>query len=286
MPAMTVATDSPFTAEERATLRPLHEASLLPARAYTDESVAEWEARNFFLGGWMCVGHVSAFAGRGDFLTAGISGESLLFVEDRGFYNVCRHRGARLVTEREGTKRRLQCPYHAWSYGFDGSLKNAPHTDELEDFDPACNGLRQIRTETLGGLVFADASGKAPRLADHGRRAREHLAAYRNADLKRAARIDYDVKANWKAVVENYSECLHCPGVHPELNRLSNYMTGHDYEGEGAWCGGSMTLNAGAETMTTNDGNLTRPVIEGVDPRKVLYSRCSRTASSRCTPTT
>ena len=71
--AMTVATDSPFTAEElEPTLRPLHEASLLPARAYTDEAVAEWEERNFFLGGWICVGHVSALAGRGDFLTAEI----------------------------------------------------------------------------------------------------------------------------------------------------------------------------------------------------------------------
>ena len=134
---MTVATDSPFTAEElEPTLRPLLEASLLPARAYTDEAVAEWEARNFFLGGWICVGHVSAFAGRGDFVTAEISGESLLFVGDKGFYNVCRHRGSRLVTEREGTKRRLQCPYHAWSYGFDGTLKNAPHTDELDGLRP------------------------------------------------------------------------------------------------------------------------------------------------------
>jgi Rieske 2Fe-2S family protein len=269
---MSVVTDSPFTAGElEPTLRPLLEASLLPSRAYTDEAVAEWEARNFFLGGWICVGHASAFAGRGDFVTTEVSGESLLFVGERGFYNVCRHRGARLVTEREGTKRRLQCPYHAWSYGFDGSLKNAPHTEELVDFDPACNGLRQIRTETLGGLVFADASGQAPPLADHVGALAEHLEAYRNASLKRAARIDYDVKANWKAVVENYSECLHCPGVHPELNRLSNYMTGHDYEGAGAWCGGSMTLNAGAETMAVNGGGLTRPVIEGVDPRKVLY---------------
>jgi glycine betaine catabolism A len=261
-----------FTREElEPTLKPLLEASLLPQRAYIDEAVADWEARNLFLGGWVCVGHVSAFAGRGQYVTAEVAGESMLFVGERGFYNVCRHRGSRLLTAKEGTTRRLQCPYHAWSYGFDGSLKNAPHTDELEDFDPACNGLRQIRTETLGGLVFADASGQAPPLTDHVGALAEHLDAYRNAGLKRAARIDYDVKANWKAVVENYSECLHCPGVHPELNRLSNYMTGHDYEGAGAWCGGSMTLNAGAETMTTNNGALTRPVIEGVDPRKVLY---------------
>ena len=263
---------APFTPDELApTLKPLLEASLLPQRAYVDEAVADWEAQRFFLGGWMCVAHVSAFAGRGSFVTAEVGGESLLFVGGRGFYNVCRHRGSRLLTEKEGTTRRLQCPYHAWSYGFDGTLKNAPHTEGLRDFDPACHGLRGIRTATLGGLVFADPSSQAPPLADHVGALAQALDRYRTADLRRAARIDYDVKANWKTIVENYSECLHCPGVHPELNRLSHYLTGDDYVGPGAWCGGSMTLNEGAATMGTNGGSARRPNIDGVDPRKVLY---------------
>jgi Rieske 2Fe-2S family protein len=270
---MFVATDSPFSPEElEPTLRPLLEASLLPARAYTDDAVAEWEERNMFLGGWICVGHASAFAERGGFVTHQIGKESLLFVDGNGFFNVCRHRGARLVSEPEGTRRRLQCPYHAWSYGFDGSLKNAPHTDQLEDFDPACNGLRAIRTETIGGLVFANVSGDAPPLSDHVGALAEHLDAYRTGELRRAARIDYDVAANWKAIVENYSECLHCPGVHPELNRLSHYLSGDDFEGPGAWCGGSMTLTKeDADTMATGGGAAHRPPIAGVDPRAVLY---------------
>jgi glycine betaine catabolism A len=269
---MTVATHSPFTEEElEPTLRPLLAASMLPSRAFVDESVAAWEAEHFFLGGWICVGHASALEGRGSFLTAEVAGESLLFVDGRGFHNVCRHRGARLVTEPEGTVRRLQCPYHAWSYGFDGSLRNAPHTDELTDFDPTCNGLTPVRTQTLGGLLFADVSGAAPPLETHVGALLEQLDAYRTCALRRAARIDYDVKANWKAIVENYSECLHCPGVHPELNRLSHYLSGDDYEGPGAWCGGSMTLTEGAATMATNGGGPTRPAIAGVDPRKVLY---------------
>jgi Rieske 2Fe-2S family protein len=270
---MSVAIESPFTAEElEPTMRPLLEASLLPQRAYTDESVAEWELQNLFLGGWVCVGHVSALAERGAYLTVQLGNESLLFVDGRGFYNVCRHRGARLVTQKEGTVRRLQCPYHAWSYGFDGALKNAPHTDELTDFDPACHGLRAVRTDVAGGLVFADVSGVAPPLADHVGALVEHLHAYRTGELRRDARIDYDVAANWKAIVENYSECLHCPGVHPELNRLSHYLSGDDYEGPGAWCGGSMTLtNEDADTMALNGGHGGRPPIAGVDPRVVLY---------------
>ncbi len=68
-------------------------------------------------------------------------------------------------------------------------------------------------------------SGEAPALAEHVGKLVEHLDAYRSGDLKRGARIDYDVAANWKGIVENYSECLHCPGVHPELNRLSHYLS-------------------------------------------------------------
>ena len=261
----------PFTQEELApTLRPLLDASLLPQRAYTDETVAEWEARHLFLGGWVCVGHVSAFAERGAYRTAEVHGESMLFVGERGFYNVCRHRGSRLLTAKEGATRRLQCPYHGWTYGFDGTLQTARYTEELHDFDPACNGLLPIRTETLGGLLFADPSGQAPPLADHVGSLAEELDRYRTPQLVRAARIDYGVDANWKAIVENYSECLHCPGVHPELSRLSHYLTGDDYDGPGAWCGGSMTLNERAATMAVG-GRSARPNLPGVDPRKVLY---------------
>jgi glycine betaine catabolism A len=271
---------TPFSAEELApTLRPLLEASLLPARAYLDDEVHAWEAERLFLGGWTCVGHASAIARRGEFLTVDLAGESLLFVGDdegkpRGFFNVCRHRGARLVSDREGSVRRIQCPYHAWSYGFDGSLRNAPQTGEIHDFDPGCYGLRPVRTEALGGLLFCNVSGSAPPLEEHVGALAEHLDHYRLADLRRAARIDYDVAANWKAIVENYSECLHCPGVHPELNRLSHYMSGEDYEGDGAWCGGSMTLREGTTTMATNGGHAARPPIEGLQPddlHKVLY---------------
>jgi glycine betaine catabolism A len=270
----------PFTAEELSeTRRPLLQATQLPPRAYVDEAVADWEAEHLFLGGWVCVGHAQPLAERGRFLTRQIKDESLLFVGDdegraHGFFNVCRHRGARLVSEPEGTMRRLQCPYHAWCYRFDGSLQSAPHTDEIEDFDPATSGLNRLRMEEVHGLLFADISGTAGPLADHLGELTPHLEHYRLGDLHRAAAITYDVEANWKAIVENYSECLHCPGVHPELNRLSHYMSGEEYEGAGAWCGGSMTLTEGAETMASNGGHGTRPAIAGLteqEQRDVLY---------------
>jgi glycine betaine catabolism A len=102
------------------------------------------------------------------------------------------------------------------------------------------------------------------------------LARYRLDGLRRAQRIVYSVDANWKAIAENYSECLHCPGVHPELNQLSHYLSGETLSGAGAWCGGSMTLRDGAATMAKSDPPTrhTRPPIDGLtedDQRSVLY---------------
>ncbi len=271
---------TPFTAEELApTLRPLLEASLLPPRAFTDPEVAAWELEHLFLGGWVCVGHANQASERGQFITRAIGGENVFFIGDgegntRGFHNVCRHRGARLLDKPEGQVYRLQCPYHAWSYGMDGALKSAPHTTALIDFDPGCHGLTPVRTEIVEGLIFADLSGEAPPIEEHVGAIAEQLARYRNAELHRAREIVYEVQANWKAIVENYSECLHCPGVHPELNRLSHYMSGDEYTGPGMWCGGSMTLNDEVETMATDGGHLTRPPIQGIEGaalRDVLY---------------
>ena len=118
--------------------------------------------------------------------------------------------------------------------------------------------------------MLLDLSGEAPPPQDHIGDLASSLAAYRLPELKRGARIVYDVDANWKAIGENYSECLHCPGVHPELNRLSHYLSGETIEGAGLWCGGSMTLAEGVEDMTV-DGARARKPIDGVDVRSILY---------------
>jgi phenylpropionate dioxygenase-like ring-hydroxylating dioxygenase large terminal subunit len=260
------------------TRKPLERATMLPGPAFTDPRVLEWELESIYRGGWVCVGHVDQVRERGDFLMAEIGRESAFVVADddgrpHAFLNTCRHRGARIVDAPEGRLGRLQCPYHAWSYGFDGSLRNAPHTDEIEDFDKRCYGLKAVRTAIVEGLVLIDLTGSAPPAEEHVGELAPMLARYRLGELRRAQRIVYTVDANWKAVAENYSECLHCPGVHPELNQLSHYMSGETLEGVGAWCGGSMTLRDGAVTMGVDGGHV-RPPIEGLtdeDARTVLY---------------
>jgi Rieske 2Fe-2S family protein len=263
----------------RLTRLPLERATQLPGAAFTDPNVLAWEIEEVFQRSWICAGHVDQVNERGSFVMVEIGGESVLVVGDdqgvpRAFINSCRHRGSRIVDTPEGSVPRLQCPYHAWSYDFDGMLKNAPFTDELEEFEPGCSGLKPVRLAVIEGLVLIDLSGEAPSPAEHVGVLAEHLARYRTGELKRAQRITYEVEANWKAIAENYSECLHCPGVHPELNRLSHYLSGDTLTGPGAWCGGSMVLTEGADTMAVNGGAAQRPAIEGLtesDKRSVLY---------------
>jgi Rieske 2Fe-2S family protein len=266
--------------EVEATLQPLERATMLPPRAFTDPAVLDWELETMFRG-WVCVGHTSLVADPGSYLMREIGTDSVVVMgaEDgrpRAFLNVCRHRGSRLIEDSEGSvRRRVQCPYHGWSYGLDGELKAAPHMDGVEDFEPSCWGLIPVRVATVGGLVLVDLSGDAPTIDSHLGELAGHLERYRVGALRRAGQVDYEVGANWKALAENYSECLHCPGVHPELNRLSHYLSGEVLEGAGAWCGGTMTLTEGAATMGREGGHAhARPPIEGLSGQElssVLY---------------
>ena len=262
-------------ADVERTLLPLERATQLPGAAFTDPDVFAWERATLFRD-WVCVGHLDQVSARGQFCAVALAGERVFVIGDdegvpRAFLNSCRHRGAQLVFLPEGRVRRLQCPYHAWTYGFDGSLRSAPFTDGLDDFDPACFALHEVRLAVVEGLVLLDLSGQAAPPHEHIGDLAAHMAAYRLAELQRARRVTYTVDANWKVIAENYSECLHCPGVHPELNRLSHYLTGESYQGAGLWCGGAMTLAEGVETMSTDGAAHARRAIAGVDERVILY---------------
>ncbi|HNH86436.1 MAG TPA: aromatic ring-hydroxylating dioxygenase subunit alpha [Solirubrobacterales bacterium] len=263
-------------------LRPLEHASMLPPAAFVDQAVFEWEQKHLFHDGWICLGHVSQVSEQGKFIRREVGPDSVVVIGGEGgrphaFLNVCRHRGARVIEEADGqVKRRLQCPYHAWSYALDGTLVAAPHMDGVEDFDKSCYGLIPVRMATIGGLVLVDLGGEAPEPDAHVGELIEHLDRYRTAELVSGGRIDYEVAANWKGIAENYNECLHCPGVHPELNALSNYMSGEEMRGSGSWCGGSMFITAeDAATMGKDGGHAgNRARIEGLteeDDKTILY---------------
>jgi Rieske 2Fe-2S family protein len=271
---------SPVDADEVAPVRrPVDQAHLLPPRVFHDPRVFEYEQDEWFARTWLCVGREEDAAEPGSYFLATVAGESVVVVRGRdgtlrAFSNVCRHRGSTLLAEPAGRLVRFQCPYHAWTYDLDGRLRRASHTEELIDFEPAENGLHAVGLETWQGFVFvalppADA-GLAQQLADLP----GHIARFPIGDLRRARRIEYEVGANWKVIAENYSECYHCPGVHPQLNRLTPYDSGRNFESKGAWAGGWMELSGEAHTMSTDGTRHGRPPLPGLvaeDERRIYY---------------
>ena len=142
-------------------------------------------------------------------------------------YNVCRHRGSRLVPEGSGGSLggSIRCPYHSWTYALDGSLRTAPHLDEDDGFTKTSLGLHPVGIESWGGFFFlnltpAEASSRNYGLLAQLAEVPQRLRRYPLAQLRSGRRIEYEVQANWKVLLENYNECYHCGPVHPELCRL------------------------------------------------------------------
>ena len=220
----------------------------------------------FFFSRWACVGRSEQLANPGDYFLAEIAGESVIVTRDetgsiKAHYNVCRHRGTRMCTEHSGTfaDARIRCPYHAWTYGLDGRLVVAPHMEA--DFDRALYPLHSVAVDLWHGHIFVNLSPKPPLL--NLSPLTEAFAAWNMAELTMRKRITYDVRANWKLIVANYNECLHCPVLHPALNRLTDYMGADNVEPSPAFVGGSMGFKAGVETMST-DGQLRRAYLPGL----------------------
>ena len=192
--------------------------------------------------------------------------------------NTCRHRGHEILPAGAADSRKaLICPYHAWNYALDGSLAKAPGFDRVPGFEAFDYGLVRLPSAVWHGWVFVNAIGDGPSLADHVGDLDTLVAPYHPETLLRRARLEYEVAANWKVVVENYHECYHCPRIHPELCRVSPPTSGANFDLPGSWVGGSMELRAGATTMSLSGASDATP-IDGVDPRVVLYLGCSQLA--------
>ena len=280
---------SPVSPAEVAPVRqPVADAHLLPPRVFHDPDVFAFEQERWFARTWVCVGREEDVAEPGTYLLVRVCGESVAVVRDRAgsvnaFYNVCRHRGSTLLDEPDdgasngtstGKVVRIQCPYHAWIYDLDGSLKRAPHTEDIHDFALDDQGLIPVRLETWAGFLFVNLDPAAEPLLAYLDDLPAAVGHYPIGSLRRAKRIDYEVGANWKVIGENYSECLHCPGVHPQLNRLSPYDRGWNLESNGPWAGGWMELIDAADTMSTDGGSHGRAALEGIGDenlRRVYY---------------
>jgi len=204
----------------------------LPSHFYLSDEIYVLERERIFARDWYCVGRETDVPGPGDHLVLDVVGESVLLVRNplgnlRAFYNVCRHRGARLCGPAVPGNaapggvingKRIRCPYHSWYYDLDGRLTGAPYMATVPGFDSAEFSLYPVGVECWGGFVFVNLTpADAPPLADMLGGAPERTVRYPLAELKAARTIRYEVAANWKVIAENYNECYHCGGVHPEL---------------------------------------------------------------------
>ncbi len=203
----------------------------LNANAYTDQHWYDIDRTSIIRRTWQWVCHAEKLRGSRSYVTTSIDNQPVLIVRDkngelRAFYNVCKHRAMQLL-EGEGKSSKIMCPYHAWTYGLDGQLIRAPESDNLEDFTTRDICLDQIQVEEFCGFVYVNLDPDAETLASvSGDLANEinHWAPDVN-QLTFAHRLNYDIKSNWKNVVDNFLECYHCPVAHKDFCTLVDMDT-------------------------------------------------------------
>jgi glycine betaine catabolism A len=255
-----------------------HDARTLPARYYVDPGYFLEERERFFAGMWTFVGREDEVPKPGDAILRDVAGESLIIVrgddrEIRAFYNVCRHRGTRLLTEPEScVGKRIQCSYHAWTFDLRGNLVGAPHMDEGPRFRKEDYPLKGVALAGWDGHLFVHLGERPTPLVEQLGDLPDRFRPWGMGDLVRARRIVYDVAANWKLILQNFSECLHCAVIHPALQQLSHYLSGENEPATSAYLGGRMTLRDGIDTLSMG-GRSSLAVLPGLgeDDRRRVY---------------
>jgi phenylpropionate dioxygenase-like ring-hydroxylating dioxygenase large terminal subunit len=201
----------------------------LPGSVYTDPAVYEAEKAAVFHKSWIFAGACNALAEPGCYTTVQIAGQNIVVVRGtdrrvRAFYNVCSHRAHELLTG-SGRTGKIVCPYHAWSYELDGKLRSSKPFAQVAEFDTREFCLKAVRLEEFLGFLFINLDPAARPLAEQAAGLDEDIRKYcrEPETLKFAGRLTFDIRANWKNVVDNFQECYHCPGAHPALVQLFDH---------------------------------------------------------------
>jgi carnitine monooxygenase subunit len=205
----------------------LEENFSLPGWIYRDADFLRAEKEQVFASSWQVICHLNDIPNPGDYHTLDFLGEPLVAVrgKDSGvkaFFNVCRHRAARLLDGPSGhCPGRMVCPYHAWTYDLDGALTAVPHRKEFVDFSLQQFGLKPLETEVYKGFVFVRLQPGLPSVAEMLAPYERELAVYGLEDLEPLGRVTLRVRhVNWKNVTDNYSDAMHISVAHPGLSRL------------------------------------------------------------------
>jgi choline monooxygenase len=235
---------------------PLSEAFTIQASWYVDHRVAELERTTVFSKTWQVIGRIEQVEKPGQFVSATVADEPIVVVRGndgvlRGFYNVCRHHAAAVVTEPCGQASLLHCPYHGWNYGLDGSLKGMPEFDGVKDFDRLRNGLVPVKTEIWENFVFVNLDPRATSLNSFLGGLVNRVAPLGIRNLHYFATRNYDIACNWKVFVDNYLDGgYHVPHLHKGLNSVLDYKE-YTIENQDRYCLQSSPMVASDEDKAT-----------------------------------
>jgi choline monooxygenase len=205
-------------------------ASTPPSSWYTDASILELENRTVFSSSWQAIARSGQLVEPGQYITSELVGEPILIVRGtdsilRGFYNVCRHHAAAVMTQHEGTARQLRCPYHGWTYNLEGALILAPELGRAADFDRATNSLVPVEIDVWNNWVFMKLTRGTPSLHNFlGKNLLEQFERLNLESLQWVERRSYTLNCNWKVFVDNYLDGgYHVPHLHHGLNSVLDY---------------------------------------------------------------
>jgi Rieske 2Fe-2S family protein len=238
--------------------RPPTDASVktLPARYYTDPAWFQRELERIHFDMWLYAGRSERIPAPGDYFLLDVGHANLLVLRDergevRAFHNVCRHRG---------------------TYRLDGRLAQAPHMEKVEGFEPADYPLGAVAVATWAGHLFVNLAARPVPFAEHLAGLDARFAAWAMDEMRVVERRRYELRANWKLVIQNYHECLHCPTAHPQLQRLSHYLSGDNEPPQPTYLGARMDLREGVATLSNSDLPR-RPPLPGLseEQRRSVY---------------
>jgi Rieske 2Fe-2S family protein len=254
-------------------------ATTLEGAFYRSEDILREETDRLFRERWLWVGRADKVANAGDYFLYEQFGESIIVLRDRqnvlrAFYNVCRHRGTRMCSAPEGQLGgTIQCPYHAWTYSTDGRLIGAPHMQDVAGFDRNDFPLHAAPVHEWEGFIFVSLSQHPVPFTDAFAPVMDRFTRFNLAGLVTVARRTYDVAANWKLILQNYNECLHCPTIHPELSRVLPYQSGANDLHAGEQLGGYMEITDGNSSATIDGRACGVPIgeLSGDEQRRAFY---------------
>jgi carnitine monooxygenase subunit len=203
----------------------------LRSMAYTDPKWFTADEQRIISRSWQWVCHVEAVREPGAYVTVDVAGQPIAIVRDkdgvlRAFYNVCKHR-AHLLLSGAGKTNLVTCPYHAWTYQLDGQLVRAPHTESLTEFKLGDICLDQVQVEAFCGFIYVNLDPTATSLVEQSGGLEEEILHWApDVDtLTFGHRLTYEIKSNWKNVIDNFLECYHCPVAHRDFCTLVDMDT-------------------------------------------------------------